>query len=179
MASDEIDEIVNDFRANGNSLFSVTDAQSATELFHSFAMFYYIKGRLPYTTSHLFVPDGEIPPGIKGKQLRLKELFAKFFCTKSTGLVSVPFLGALLLLNDFFTQLYRNLTVEVLSIDNNSMLRFEALTDLCVEINVRLSSYIFANQERARLDMKKQAKRSAKKYDFFDDDDDVRSQKRK
>ena len=49
---DEIDKIKKDFQANGNGLFSVQDAESGVELFDSFAMFYYINGRLPYTDSH-------------------------------------------------------------------------------------------------------------------------------
>ena len=143
-------------------------------------MFYYINGRLPYTDGHLFVPDGENPSGIFRKKLNLKELFAKFFRTKSNGLVSSPFLAALLvffagketLAKNFLTALYKNLTVEVLSSDNDSTLEFNALTDLCTEIGVRLASSIFANHERARLDMKKQEEEISKKYDFFDDDDD-------
>ena len=75
------------------------------------------------------------------------------------------------IVKDFLTELYRNLTVEVRSTDNDSILRFETLTDLCAEINVRLANSIFANQERARLDMKKQAEEISKNYDFFDDDD--------
>ena len=67
LASDKIDETENYFRANGNGLFSFRDSQSTTELFHSFAMFYYINGRLPYTTGHLFVPDREIPQASRGK----------------------------------------------------------------------------------------------------------------
>lgn len=65
---DEIDEIENNFRANGNGLLSVRDSESATELFDSFAMFYYINGRLPYTDGHLFVPNREIPLGIQGEK---------------------------------------------------------------------------------------------------------------
>ena len=68
----QIDEIENDIRANGNTLLSVRDTQSTVELFDFFAMFYYINGRLPYKDDHLFVPDGETPPGII-------ELFVKFF----------------------------------------------------------------------------------------------------
>ena len=64
LASDEIDEIENDFPANVNSLVSVKHTQSTVELFDSFAMFYYINGRLPYTNGYLFVPHGETPPGI-------------------------------------------------------------------------------------------------------------------
>ena len=94
---DETDKITNDFWANGKGLLSVRDTQSTTELFDSFAMFYYINCRLPYTDGHLFVPDGETLPGIIGKKVNLKELFAKFFWTKSNGLVSSPFLTVLLL----------------------------------------------------------------------------------
>ena len=113
---DEIDEIENDFRASGNGLLSIRDTQSTVELFNSFAMFYFINGRLPYTDDHLFVPDGETPTGIIGEKLSLKELFAKFFWTKSNGLVSSLFLAALQLFfagketlaKNFLTELYKN-----------------------------------------------------------------------
>ena len=93
-------------------------------------MFYYINGRLPYTDGHLFVPDGEILAGIFGEKLSLKKLFAKFFRTGSNGLVSSPFLAALLLFfarketlaKIFLTELYKNFTVEVLSSDNSENL---------------------------------------------------------
>ena len=81
---DEIDEIENDFCANENGLVSIRDTESATKLFNSFAMFYYVNGRLPYTDRHLFVPDGEIPSGIQGETLSLKELFAIFFRQNQT-----------------------------------------------------------------------------------------------
>ena len=58
---DEIGEIENDFRVNGNGLLSIRQIERAVEPFDSFAMFYYINGRLPYTDGHLFVPDGETP----------------------------------------------------------------------------------------------------------------------
>ena len=51
---DKIDEIENDFRANGNGLLSVRQTESATKLFYSFAMFYYINDRFPYMDGHLF-----------------------------------------------------------------------------------------------------------------------------
>ena len=122
---DEIDEIENDFKANGNGLLSVCQTESVTELFDAFAMFYYINWKLPYMEGHLFLPDGETPSGIIGEKLSLKELFAKFFGTSSNGLVLSPFLAALLLFfggketlaKNFLTELYKNLTVEVLSSD--------------------------------------------------------------
>ena len=49
LTPDKIDEIKNYFWANGNSFLSVQDTESATELFNSFAMFYHINVRLPYT----------------------------------------------------------------------------------------------------------------------------------
>ena len=73
---------------------------------------------------------------------------------------------------DFLTGLYYNLLVEILSKDNQKILKFDALTDLCTKIGVRLGNAIFANHERARLDMKNQNKEISKKYDFFIDDDD-------
>ena len=59
------------------------------------------------------------------------------------------------------------MTVEVLSSDNSENLQFDALTEFCIEIGVRLGNSIFANHERARLNMNKQAEEISKKYDFF------------
>ena len=101
LTSDKIDEIQRDFWANGKGLLSVWDTESALELFDSFFMFYYINDGLSYADGHVLFPAGETPPGIVGEKLNLKELFAKFFQTKSNGPVSSPFLAALLL---FFAQ---------------------------------------------------------------------------
>ena len=100
-------------------------------MFDSFGISYDINGRLLYTDRNIFVCDREIPPEIQGEKLSLKELFAKFFWTKSNGLVSTPFLEPLLLIfsgkesrvKKFLTELYRNLTIEVLSSDNDSVLK--------------------------------------------------------
>ena len=177
---DEIDEIENDFRANGNDLLFVRQKESATELFYSFAMFHYINGRLPFTDGHLFVPDGETPPRIFGEKLSLKEVFAKIFRTGSNGLISSPYFAALLLLfagketlaKNFLTELYKNLTVEVLSSGISENLKLDTLTVLCIEMGARLENSIFTNHERARRNMKKQAEEISKKYDLFDDKDD-------
>ena len=75
---------------------------------------------------------------------------------------------------NFLIELYKNLSVKMLYSVNDSTLEFSAPTDLCAEIAVRLGSAIFANHERARLDMKKQEEEISKKYDFFDDDDDYK-----
>ena len=67
--------------------------------------------------------------------------------------------------------------MEVLSSENSENLQFNALTDLCTEIGVRLGNSIFANHERVRLDMKKQTEELSKKCDFFDDEDDKKDVK--
>ena len=74
-------------------------------------------------------------------------------------------------------ELYKKLTVEVLFSYNSENLQFDALTDLCAELGVRLGNSIFANHERARLDMKKQAEEMSKKYDFFNDQIDKKDVK--
>ena len=89
---DKIDEIENDFRANGNGLLSVRQTKSATELFGSFRMFHYINGRLPNTDVHLFVPDGETPR-IIGEKLSLKKSsLQKFLGKVQTVLFRLHFL---------------------------------------------------------------------------------------
>ena len=75
--------------------------------------------------------------------------------------------------------MYKSLTVEVLSSENSENLQFDALTDLCAELGVRLVNSIFANYEKTRLDMKKQTEERRKKHDFFDDEDDKKSVKKK
>ena len=172
---DEIDEAENDFRAKGNRLLSVRQTESVTELFNSFAIFYYINGRLLYMDGLLFVPDVETPVGIIEEKLNLKELFAKIFRTGSNGLVLSPFLATLLLFFarketlavDFLTKLYKNFTADVLSSDKSENTQFAAFTDVWVELGVRLGNLIFANHEKARLDVKKTGRRNKQKTWFF------------
>ena len=92
LPADQIDEIKNDFRANGNGLLSVRQTESAMELLDSFAMFYYINGRLAYSDGHLFGPDGETPPGIIGENLSLKESLQHFSGQVQTVLFRFHFL---------------------------------------------------------------------------------------
>ena len=92
LSPDKIDETENDFRANGNGLLSVRRTKSATELFDSFAMFYHINGRLPYTDEHLFVPDGETAPGIIGEKLILRSFLQNFSGQVQTVLLYLHFL---------------------------------------------------------------------------------------
>ena len=126
---------------------------------------------------HLFVPDREILLEIQGEKLSLKELFAKILRTKSNGLAYAPFLAALLLFSAGKQSLVRtssqnyietgHLKTLILKLSAYWVLEFQALTDLCAEINVRLANSIFANHKRARLDMKKQEEQISKKNMVF------------
>ena len=80
-------------------------------------------------------------------------------------------LGKEALAKNSLTELYKNLTVEVLSSENSENLQFDALSDLYVEIDVKLENSTFANHERARLNLKKQTEEISKKYDFFNNED--------
>ena len=82
-----------------------------------------------------------------------------------------------MLAKDFSTELYYNSSVEIISKDNNEVLKFDALTDLCTEVGIRLGNVVFANHERVRLNMKKQTEEISKKYDFLIDDDDKKDVK--
>ena len=53
LTPDKIDKLERDFHANGNGLLSITDTESATKLFNSFAMLYYLNDRFPFTDGHL------------------------------------------------------------------------------------------------------------------------------
>lgn len=77
----EIDEIENDFRANGNNLVLVRDVQSRVELFDPFSIFCYINGHLFFMLpdGQLFFPDGDAPSEVIGGKLNLKNFFAKYF----------------------------------------------------------------------------------------------------
>ena len=62
-----------------------------------------------------------------------------------------------MLAKSFVTELYKNLTMEVLSSDNSEILQFDALPDLCIRIGARLENSNFANHETARPGMEKSA----------------------
>ena len=119
-------------------------------------MFYCYNGRLPLTNGLLSVPDGEIPPG--SEKISIKTLYEMFKDTKSHGLVSLQFLSALniffggdvSLSKDTITELYKNLSLETLS--GNQNIEFEKVSDLTAPINFKMKHSILSNiddQDRA------------------------------
>ena len=55
----------------------------------------------------------------------------------------------------------------MLSSRDSSNFRFQALTDLCLEINIRLNNAIFANKFRKKEEKIKQEMKISQDYDFF------------
>ena len=51
---------------------------------------------------------------------------------------------------------------------DSSNLRFQALTDLCAEINIRLNNVIFANNSRKKREKIKQEVKIKQDYNFFE-----------
>ena len=82
---EEIDEIENDFRVNGNDLLSVKQKVQPNYLI-------LLHDRLLYTDKHLFVPDGKTSPGIIGEKLSLKESLQNFLGQVQVVLFHLHFL---------------------------------------------------------------------------------------
>ena len=99
-----------------------------------FQMFYYLNGRLPFTSGLIIVPNGEVPEGME--KINLKNLYTMFKNTKSHGIVSLHFLCWLEIFLGLWTsipkygltELYQNLSYETLSGARNY--EFENVSDL-------------------------------------------------
>ena len=69
-----------EIQANGGGLLPIENYPDATELMQVFYLFYYINGRLPFTTGLLPIP------------ISIKKLYEQFCGSLSHGIVAVPFL---------------------------------------------------------------------------------------
>ena len=65
------------------------------DLLTVFDFFYYVNGRFPSTTGHLYVPDGEKPREVEGENINIQKLYEKFRGSNSHALVSLPFICTL------------------------------------------------------------------------------------
>ena len=125
-----------------------------------FALFYYINGRLPYTTGLLPVPDGEFPAFIDGQKISIKKPYEEFRGTLSQGIVTVPFLCTL---NLFFggeldysksglTELYYDLSMQVLSDEYELSPTCDAISELTADILTNIENGIISNQLKREED---------------------------
>ena len=147
---------MNDIRTNDSGRLNIRENLGANSLLNSFDLFYYMNRRSPFTTGDLYVLDGEKLDQVKGEKLNIKELYKKFRGSNSYGLLSLPFLCTLNLFlggkektsKAAMIKLYSNLTLSILS--SNDYLKFQALTDIFTEINLRFNNSIFANNSREK-----------------------------
>ena len=131
-------EIENDISINSPGIANIRKNLGANSLLNSFDLFYYINGRFPFNTGHVYIPDGEKTDEVKGDKLNIKELYEKFRGINSHGLVSLPFLCGLNLFlggkektsKEVLTELYSNSFFSMLSSRDSSNPRFQALTSL-------------------------------------------------
>ena len=70
-------------------------------------------------------------------------------------------------MKEVISELYLNLSLKALSKNEESQdLRFDALTDLCIEINVRINNSIFANKPRQKKEKIKWEIKISEDFDF-------------
>ena len=82
----ELEEIDADFVSSG--LNSIQNVDSATELMMLFDFFYFVNGRFPTTTVHMFVPRADLPMEVNREEINIKKLYEKFRGKNSHGLVT-------------------------------------------------------------------------------------------
>ena len=121
-------------------------------------MFYYLNGRLPFTSGLIIVPDGEVPEGME--KINLKYLYSMFKNTKPHEVVSLHFLCSLGILFGLrrsipkyaLTELYQNPSQKTLSGTRNH--EFESVSNLIGESSFFIKQSTLANIKRKREDEK-------------------------
>ena len=89
----EIQQLDGDIKTNGYCVINLLEIDNALELLSTFQLFYHNNGIWPVTNGLLIVPDREVQEG--QEKINLKNLYEIFRYTKSHGLVSMQFKGAL------------------------------------------------------------------------------------
>ena len=145
-----------DIKSNGCGVKNIVDVENSQDFLKIFQTFYQITGRLPLANGLLIVPDGEAPP-VKNK-VNIKNLYEVFRHTRSHGLVSWPFLGALhyyLNINEFkysknaLTELYQNLSYITLIGARN--FEFNADSDLVARISYMIKRITLSNNRNMEI----------------------------
>ena len=142
LTPDEIELLDADLKANGWGIKSIVEIEDCIELLKLLQLFYYFHQRLPLTNGHLLIPVRKTPDG--SKKISLKNLYKMFKDTESHGLVSAEFLLALNLFfggdvqlsKDKITELYKNLSLETLS--GEQQVEFGKISELTAHINLKM-----------------------------------------
>ena len=144
-------------------IYQFTQIDDSVELLSTFQLFCHNHGRLPLTNGLLIVPDSEVLEG--EEKINLKNLYELFRYTKSHGLVSIQFLGALSLFfgvgtgesKSAITELYRNLSYATLSGAYN--FNFDAISNLISSFCCSIKKITLANRDRREVEDAKNAKK--------------------
>ena len=149
---DKIQALNLDLAANSGGVQPIEDYSDSVELFQVFDLFYCINERLPYTTGLLLIPD--FPGFVDGQKISVKKLYEEFHETIPHGIVTVPFLCAL---NLFFgrelnyskkalSELYYNLSLQVLSDEYEISPTYDAISGLTADISTNIKNEKRSNQ---------------------------------
>ena len=119
----------------------------------------------------LVVPDGETPPG--SEKISLKSLNKMFKDTKFHGLVSLQFLSVLniffgvdtKLSKDTITELYKNLSLETLS--GQQQIEFGKISDLTSHINIKMTRSMLSNLDRKYKYKAENNEKVKERHEFF------------
>ena len=171
---DETQALNLDLAANGRGIQPIEKYSDSVELLQVFDLLYYINGRLPYTTGLLPIPDGEFPAFVVGQKISVKKLYEEFRGTISHGIDAIPFLCAL---NLFFgvnlitqknalTELFYNLSLQVLSEEFELSPNYDAISELTADISTNIDKGIRSNQLKREVGPAKNELLEKSLYEF-------------
>ena len=167
----EIQELNEDIKSNGWGVKNILEIENALDLLSVFQSFYHNTGHLPLTNGHLIVPDGDTLDG--EEKINMKNLYEMFQHTKSHGLVSLPFLGALHMLFDgkeinqiknALSELYKNLSYMTLS--GAQTFDFDAISELISRISSLIKGCTLLNRDRRNGENAEKAEEIINKTSF-------------
>ena len=103
---------------------------------------------MPYTTGLLPIPDREFPTFVDGQNISTKKLYEEFHGTLSHDIVTVPFLcslkfffgGGLNYSEKALSELYYNLSLQVLSDEYEISPIYEAICELAFDISTNIET---------------------------------------
>ena len=123
-----------------------------------FQDFYTATGRLPTFNGLLVVPDGDAQP--RQNKVNMKQPYDLFKNTDSHGLVSLPFLGLLLIffessqdlrfIKDATTELYKNLSY--MSLSGARKFEFDAVSDFTAHLSFTFKGNTIENKKMREIE---------------------------
>ena len=139
--------------------------QDSMRMSNLFQDFYTATGRLPTFNGLLLVPDGDVQP--RENKVNMKQLYDLFKNTDSHGLVSLPFLGLLLIffessqdlkfIKDATTELYKNLSY--MSLSGARKFEFDAVSNFTAHLSFIFKGNTIENKKMREIEEEMLAKK--------------------